>query len=55
MKRIIQFATLAVIAADFASCAISPQDKLTVNDKKINKIIAQMTLEEKEVPVMYAF
>ena len=26
---------------------MSPQEKLTVNDKKINKIIAQMTLEEK--------
>ena len=26
---------------------MSPQDRLTVNDKKINKIIAQMTLEEK--------
>ena len=25
----------------------SPQDKLTVNDKKIDAIIAQMTLEEK--------
>ena len=47
MKKFIQFATLAVIAAGFASCAMSPQDKLTVNDKKINEIIAQMTLEEK--------
>ena len=47
MKKLIQFATLAVIAAGFASCAMSPQDRLTVNDKKINKIIAQMTLEEK--------
>ena len=47
MKKLIQLATLAVIAAGFASCAMSPQDKLTVNDKKINKIIAQMTLEEK--------
>ena len=26
---------------------MSPQDRLTVNDKKINEIIAQMTLEEK--------
>ena len=25
----------------------TPQDRLTVNDKKIDKIIAQMTLEEK--------
>ena len=47
MKKFIQFATLAVIAAGFASCAMSPQDRLTVNDKKINEIIAQMTLEEK--------
>ena len=47
MKKLIQFATLAVIAAGFASCAMSPQDKLTANDKKINEIIAQMTLEEK--------
>ena len=31
------------------SCSkpLSPQDRLTVNDKKINEIIAQMTLEEK--------
>ena len=28
-------------------CSMSPQDRLTVNDKKINEIIAQMTLEEK--------
>ena len=32
-----------------AACAgpKSPQDRLTVNDKKIDKIIEQMTLEEK--------
>ena len=29
------------------SKSLSPQDRLTVNDKKINEIIAQMTLEEK--------
>ena len=35
--------------AILASCgrAMSPQDRLTVNDKKINEIIAQMSLEEK--------
>ena len=34
----------------FGLCAcnnLSPQDRLTVNDDKINDIIAQMTLEEK--------
>ena len=32
-----------------AACGgpLSPQDKLTVNDKKINELIGQMTLEEK--------
>jgi len=31
-----------------ASCSqVSPQDKLTVNDEKINEIISKMTLEEK--------
>ena len=36
-------------AAIAAGCSnpMSPQDRLTVNDKKINEIIAQMTLEEK--------
>ena len=40
---------LLVPAITLAACAgaQSPQDKLTVNDKKIDKIIAQMTLEEK--------
>ena len=35
--------------AILTSCgnAMSPQDRLTVNDKKINEIIAQMSLEEK--------
>ncbi|MBQ7020193.1 MAG: glycoside hydrolase family 3 C-terminal domain-containing protein [Bacteroidales bacterium] len=40
-------AMLAFAIAGIASCGMSPQDRLTVNDKKINKIIAQMTLEEK--------
>ena len=45
-KNILILASAAVLAA---ACGgpLSPQDKLTVNDKKINEIIAQMTLEEK--------
>ena len=46
MKKVLQFAALAIIIAG-CGCGMSPQDRLTVNDKKINKIIAQMTLEEK--------
>ena len=44
--NILILASAAVLAA---ACGgpLSPQDKLTVNDKKINEIIAQMTLEEK--------
>ena len=40
---------LLVPALTLAACAgaQSPQDKLTVNDKKIDQIIAQMTLAEK--------
>ena len=40
---------LIASAAVLASCGgpRSPQDKLTINDKKIDAIIAQMTLEEK--------
>ena len=38
---------LASVALAACSTAQTPQDKLTVNDKKIDKIIAQMTLEEK--------
>lgn len=41
-----QFAVMALIVAG-CGCGMSPQEKLTVNDKKINEIIAQMTLEEK--------
>ena len=37
---------MALIVAG-CGCGMSPQEKLTVNDKEINKIIAQMTLEEK--------
>ena len=45
MKKYLYSAALLILAAGCAS--LSPQDRLTVNDKKINKIIAQMTLEEK--------
>ena len=46
MKKVFQFAAMALIVAG-CGCGMSPQDRLTVNDKKINEIIAQMTLEEK--------
>ena len=45
MKKYLYSTALLILAAGCAS--LSPQDRLTVNDKKINKIIAQMTLEEK--------
>ena len=40
---------LLLVPVLFAACAnnSTPQSKLTVNDKKIDQIIAQMTLEEK--------
>ena len=44
---IILSAFLAIAIAAGCSNSLSPQDRLTVNDKKINEIIAQMTLEEK--------
>ena len=46
MKKVFQFAALVLLVAG-CGCGMSPQDRLTVNDKKINEIIAQMTLEEK--------
>ena len=46
MKKVLQFAVMALIVAG-CGCGMSPQERLTVNDKKINEIIAQMTLEEK--------
>jgi beta-glucosidase len=45
MRKVILLLASALLAA--CSAGQSPQDKLTVNDKKIDKIIAQMTLEEK--------
>ena len=47
MKSLLQITVAALVAAFCISCAMSPQDRLTVNDKKINEIIDQMTLEEK--------
>ncbi len=50
MKRIFKNLALLMITASIAGCNTpqqTPQEKLTVNDKKINEIIAQMTLEEK--------
>ncbi|MCQ2110165.1 MAG: glycoside hydrolase family 3 C-terminal domain-containing protein [Bacteroidaceae bacterium] len=46
MKKSILFAAMA-FACMASSAATTPQSKLTVNDRKINKIISQMTLEEK--------
>ncbi|MBQ5582422.1 MAG: glycoside hydrolase family 3 C-terminal domain-containing protein, partial [Bacteroidales bacterium] len=37
----------AALTASIIAACTSPQQKLTQNDQKINKIIAQMTLEEK--------
>ena len=44
-KKLIYLAVAALLAA--CSGPRSPQDRLTVNDKKIDALIAQMTLEEK--------
>ena len=46
MRKVLLFLVPALLAV---SCSTSrnPQDKLTVHDKEIDKIIAQMTLEEK--------
>ncbi len=46
MKKIFQLAALALVVAG-CGCGMSPQERLTVNDVKINDIISQMTLEEK--------
>ena len=47
MKKTILILALAAVLAAACSGPVSPQDKLTANDKKINELIAQMTLEEK--------
>ena len=45
MKKIMLLLVPVLVVA--CSTARTPQDKLTVNDKEIDKVIAQMTLEEK--------
>ena len=45
MKKLILAGLAALLC--FACTQKTPQDRLTVNDKQIDKIIAQMTLEEK--------
>ena len=47
MKRLIYLTAIGILTACCAQSNESLQDRLTVNDGKINEIIAQMTLEEK--------
>ena len=51
MKRILICAAVGLMALGCApkekKVTLTPQEKLTVNDEKINEIIAQMSLEEK--------
>ena len=47
MKRLIYLTAIGILTVCCAQSNESLQDKLTVNDGKINEIIAQMTLEEK--------
>ena len=47
MKNGFIYAGIAALCCSCAGQPSSPQDRLTVNDAKINEIIAQMTLEEK--------
>ena len=47
MKKAFYILGMAALMAQACGGNLSPQDKLTVNDKKINALIAQMTLEEK--------
>ena len=47
MKKYILLTGLAVLALQACGNPQSPQDKLTANDKRIDALIAQMTLEEK--------
>ena len=46
MKKVLLLLVPVLLAVSCGS-AQTPQDKLTVNDKKIDQVIAQMTLEEK--------
>lgn len=49
MKKFLSLsaASLVVAASLFSACSspVSPQDRLTVNDARIDAVIAQMTLE----------
>jgi len=47
MKKTTKIIALTAMVSLSACAQPSPQDLLTANDKKINEIIAQMTLEEK--------
>ena len=47
MKRLIYLTSIGILTVCCAQSNESLQDRLTVNDGKINEIIAQMTLEEK--------
>ncbi len=47
MKKLVLFLASAVLVASACNGPVSPQDRLTANDQKINELIAQMTLEEK--------
>ena len=47
MKRLFYLCLAALMLFSCAPKVKNAQDRLTVNDKKINEIIAQMTLEEK--------
>ena len=47
MKRTLILAAALLVAAACGQKAVNLQDKLTVNDKQIDALIAQMTLEEK--------
>ena len=45
MKRLIYLTAIGILTVCCAQSNESLQDRLTVNDGKINEIIAQMTLE----------
>ena len=47
MKKPILLLAAALLMASACKAPLSPQDKLTVNDKKIDELISLMTLEEK--------
>ena len=47
MKKVLFPTLLVLVLAVACTKTVSPQEKLTANDAKINDIIAQMTLEEK--------